>query len=86
MKTSFLEKTLAEVNSVVDKISSKISDDFKGTKPFDKKEITTKQLVRAYTELSLLDKEKLLAKHGKIAVDMFNELEQEAVRGGLWQI
>ncbi len=80
MKDSFLDKTLTEVYSTVDKISSKISDDFKNTKPFDKKPISDDEMVVYYSQLTPGAKSFLIQQYGADAILYFDDLEKKLRR------
>lgn len=71
MKTNLYDEAVGRVLNRIETASDVISKNFKGVKPFDKKELSNDELFGAYDQLGTLDMEYLIQKHGEEKVGQF---------------
>ena len=65
------DQAVNKVLSRIDSVSSRVAENFKNVKPFDKKEIPKSDLLQAYSQLGTQDMEYLVARHGRESINKF---------------
>lgn len=79
MKDNIYDEVLARTLQRVDKAATKVAEQFKNVKPFDKEQIPKRELVGAYRGLSVPEMHQLIEKYGADVVDEFiYEMETES--------
>ena len=79
-KPNFYDSVMEGLTGEIEKISDSLSDEFKGSAPFNKVRVPKKKLLEAYLNLDSVEKQAFMSRYGQEALVFFGELDAEVFK------